>query len=103
MPGQGPAKVANAKTSAAEVVVGGQAGGPPAFIRENLVSDFRGVEFKPIEFTLDGLKRSTVIPDVLTFEIGLDARWRLQREAAASVVGEDRNALWPSLRVETCG
>src|SRR5467141_1103520 len=50
-------------------IVGGQAGGPPAFIRENLVSDFRGVEFKPIEFTLDGLKRSTVIPGVLTFEI----------------------------------
>jgi hypothetical protein len=50
-------------------IVGGQAGGPPAFIRENLVSDFRGVEFKSIEFTLDGLKRSTVIPDVLSFEI----------------------------------
>jgi hypothetical protein len=50
-------------------IVGGQAGGPPAFIRENLVSDFRGVEFKSIEFTLDGLNRSTVISDVLSFEI----------------------------------
>src|SRR5262249_27223499 len=47
-------------------IVGGQAGGPPTFIRENLVSDFRGVEFKPIEFTLDGLRRSAVIPDVLS-------------------------------------
>ena len=50
-------------------IVSGEAGGPPAFIRENLVSDFRGVEFKPIEFTLDGLQRSTVIPDILSFEI----------------------------------
>ena len=50
-------------------IVGGEAGGPPAFIRENLVSDFRGVAFKPIEFNLAGLKRSTVIPDILSFEI----------------------------------
>jgi len=50
-------------------IVSGQAGGPPGFIRENLVSDFRGVEYKPIEFTLDGLKRSTVIPGVVSFEI----------------------------------
>jgi hypothetical protein len=50
-------------------IVSGQAGGPPGFIRENLVSDFRGVEFKPIEFTLDGLKRSTVIPGIVSFEI----------------------------------
>src|SRR5215469_11704972 len=50
-------------------IVGGEAGGPPGFIRENLVSDFRGVEFKPIDFNLDGLKRSTAIPDIVTFEI----------------------------------
>jgi len=50
-------------------IVGGQAGGPPAFIRENLVSDFRGIVYKPIEFNLDGLKRSTAIPDVVSFEI----------------------------------
>ena len=43
-----------------------QAGGPPAFIRENLVSDFRGIDFKPIEFGLDGLNRSAAIPDVLS-------------------------------------
>jgi hypothetical protein len=50
-------------------IVCGQAGGPPAFIRENLVGDFRGIAYKTIEFDLDGLKRSTVIPDVLSFEI----------------------------------
>jgi len=59
----------DAQRQALAAIVGGQAGGPPAIIRENLVSDFRGVEFKPIEFTLDGLKRSTVISDVLSFEI----------------------------------
>jgi hypothetical protein len=50
-------------------IVSGEAGGPPGFIRENLVSDFRGVEFRPIEFTLDGLKRSTAIPGVVSFGI----------------------------------
>ena len=58
-----------AQRQALAAIVSGQAGGPPGFIRENLVSDFRGVEYKPIEFTLDGLKRSTVIPDIVTFEI----------------------------------
>ena len=50
-------------------IVSGDAGGPPGFIRENLVSDFRGVEFRPIEFNLNGLQRSTSIPDILSFEI----------------------------------
>jgi len=50
-------------------IASGDAGGPPGFIRENLVSDFRGVEFKPIEFNLNGLQRSTSIPDILSFEI----------------------------------
>jgi hypothetical protein len=59
----------DAQRQALAAIVGGEAGGPPGFIREHLVSDFRGVEFKPIEFTLDGLKRSTMIPDVLSFEI----------------------------------
>jgi hypothetical protein len=59
----------DAQRQALAAIVGGEAGGPPGFIRENLVSDFRGVEFKPIEFNLDGLKRSTLIPDVLSFEI----------------------------------
>jgi hypothetical protein len=61
------ANAAQRQTLAA--IVGGEAGGPPAFIRENLVSDFRGVEFRPIEFNMDGLKRSTVIPEIVSFEI----------------------------------
>jgi hypothetical protein len=59
----------HSQRQALAAIVSGEAGGPPAFIRENLVSDFRGVAFKPIEFNLDGLKRSTVIPDILSFEI----------------------------------
>ncbi len=59
----------DAQRQALAAIVSGAAGGPPAFIRENLVSDFRGVEFKPIDFTQDGLKRSTAIPDILSFEI----------------------------------
>ena len=58
-----------AQRQALGAIVGGEVGGPPAFIRENLVSDFRGVAFRPIEFNLDGLKRSTAIPGVLSFEI----------------------------------
>ena len=59
----------DAQRQALAAIVSGEAGGPPGFIREHLVSDFRGIAFKPIEFSLDGLKRSTVIPDVLSFEI----------------------------------
>ena len=59
----------DAQRQALAAIGGGEAGGPPGFIRENLVSDFRGIAFKPIEFSLDGLKRSTVIPDVVSFEI----------------------------------
>jgi len=58
-----------AQRGALTAIVSGEAGGPPAFIRENLVNDFRGVEYKAIEFDLDGLKRSTVISDLLSFEI----------------------------------
>jgi len=55
--------------AALAAIVAGDAGGTPALIRLNLVSDFRGVEFKPIEVTIAGLKRSAAIPDVLAFEI----------------------------------
>ena len=66
-----------AQRQALSAITSGEAGGPPSVIRQNLVSDFRGVEFKPIEFTLDGLKRSTAIPDVLSFEIeGVASRTR---------------------------
>jgi hypothetical protein len=50
-------------------IVSGDAGGTPGFIRKNLVGDFRGVEFKPIEFNLNGSERSTSIPDILSFDI----------------------------------
>ena len=38
-------------------------------IPQNLVSDFRGVEFKPIEVHIEALKRSASIPDILALEI----------------------------------
>lgn len=59
----------DAQRQALAAIVGGEAGGPPSFIRQHLVSDFRGVQFKPIEFDLVGLKRSVEIPDILAFEI----------------------------------
>ena len=59
----------DAQRRALAAIVSGEAGGPPSFIRQNLVSDFRGVQFKPIEFNLVGLSRSVAIPDILAFEI----------------------------------
>jgi hypothetical protein len=59
----------NAQRQALAAIVSGDAGGPPSFIREHLVSDFRGIEFRPIEFELTGLRRSVTIPDILAFEI----------------------------------
>jgi hypothetical protein len=68
------AAVVDARADAAQrqalaAIVGGDAGGTPGMIRANLVSDFRGVEFKPITFAMEGLKRSVSIPDILSFEI----------------------------------
>jgi len=59
----------DAQRSALAAIVGGEAGGAPALIRQNLVGDFRGVEFKPIEVHIEGLKRSAAVSDVLAFEI----------------------------------
>ena len=50
-------------------IASGESGGIPGRIRENLVSDYRGVEYRPIEFIMDGLKRATEIPEVFGFEI----------------------------------
>jgi hypothetical protein len=50
-------------------IASGESGGTPGIIRENLVGDFRGVLFKPIEFEMDGLTRRVVVPEVLSFEI----------------------------------
>lgn len=66
-----------AQRGALAAIVGGEVGGPPALIRHNLVSDFRGVEFKSIEFQLEGLKRSAATADILAFEIeGVPSRNR---------------------------
>jgi hypothetical protein len=59
----------DAQRAALSAIVSGQAGGPPGRIRNALVSDFRGVVFKPIDFRMEGLKRSVSIPDVVSFEI----------------------------------
>jgi len=58
-----------AQRQALSSIVSGEAGGTPGMIRANLVTDFRGVEVKPIDFKIDGLKRRVSIPDVLSFEI----------------------------------
>jgi hypothetical protein len=55
--------------AALAAIASGQAGGRPGVIRENLVEDFRGVEFARIDFETDGLRRRTGIPGVLDFEI----------------------------------
>jgi hypothetical protein len=66
-----------AQRAALSAIVAGDAGGPPGVIRQNLVRDFRGVEFRPILFTTEGLKRSVSIPGVLSFEIeGVPSRNR---------------------------
>ena len=46
-----------AQRTALEGIVSGDVGGPPGMIRSNLVSDFRGVQFKPIAVKIEGLKR----------------------------------------------
>jgi hypothetical protein len=58
-----------AQRQALGAIASGEAGGTPGVIRQNLVSDFRGVEFKPIEFTIAGLTRRAAVPDLLSFEI----------------------------------
>jgi hypothetical protein len=62
-------KADDAQRKALGAIASGEAGGVPGMIRDNLVSDFRGVEFTAIEFNMDGLKRSTMIPEIFKFEI----------------------------------
>lgn len=62
-------KADEAQRQALSAIAGRTAGGPPQMIRDNLVSDFRGIEYRPIEFMADGLRRSTRIPGVLAFAI----------------------------------
>lgn len=58
-----------AQRQALGAIASGEAGGTPSVIRQNLVGDFRGVEFKPIDFTIAGLTRRVAIPGLLSFEI----------------------------------
>ena len=58
-----------AQRQALAAIAGGEAGGTPGIIRQNLVGDFRGVEFQPIEFTIAGLTRRAAVPQLFAFEI----------------------------------
>jgi hypothetical protein len=58
-----------AQRQALSAIAAGEAGGPPSVIRQNLVSDFRGIAYKSIEFTMAGLTRRAAIPELLSFEI----------------------------------
>ena len=58
-----------AQRSALASIVSGDIGGPPGAIRGALVSDFRGLAYKPIRIVADGLHRAVEIPDILAFEI----------------------------------
>ena len=51
-----------AQRQALAAIVAGDMGGPPGFIRQNLTRDFRGVDFKPIEFTIAGMTRRARSP-----------------------------------------
>ena len=59
----------SAQRQALGAIASGETGGTPSVIRQNLVSDFRGVAFQPIEFTMAGLTRRVAIPGLLSFEI----------------------------------
>lgn len=63
------AEASPAQREAMDAIVGGKAGGIPGLIHDNLVGDFRGIAYKPIAFTMDGLMRAVDIPDILSFEI----------------------------------
>lgn len=54
---------------ALSTIVSGKDGGVPAMLHEGVVGDFRGVEFHPVIWEMDGLKRSVTIPEVFSFEI----------------------------------
>jgi len=55
--------------TALEEILSGNAGGTLAALHQNVVGDFRGVTFAPITFGMDGIKRETNIPDILSFAI----------------------------------
>ena len=59
----------SAQRAALARLAGGEAGGTPGLIRTNLVSDFRGVEYRPITFEMAGLARRAAVPGLFAFEI----------------------------------
>ena len=59
---------ANQRAALAQLA-GGQAGGTPGVIRSHLVGDFRGIEYKPIEFHMAGHNRGAAVPGLFAFEI----------------------------------
>lgn len=58
-----------AQRAALAAIASGERGGVTGMIRANLVSDFRGVEYAPIRFEMDGLKRESAIPGIFEFAI----------------------------------
>jgi hypothetical protein len=58
-----------AQRQALAAIASGEAGGTPGVIRQNLVGDFRGIEFKSIDFAMAGLARRAEIPALVSFEI----------------------------------
>jgi len=65
------------QAAALEKIAGGEAGGPPGMICQNVVADHRGVARAPIDIGVDGLKRTVDIPGVLNFSIqGVEPRAR---------------------------
>ena len=58
-----------AQRQALAAIASGEAGGVPGLIRQNLVGDFRGVEFRPIDFAMAGLERRAGIAELVSFEI----------------------------------
>lgn len=63
------AEASPAQRKALSPIVSGEAGGVPGMIRDNLVGDFRGIEYRPISFSIDGLTRIANIPGVFDFHI----------------------------------
>src|SRR5205823_9811820 len=59
------------------------------------------LQYQPQDAVCRRMLRTDVDEHVLTFEIGLDSRRRLEGETPTSIIGEHRNALGSSLRIET--
>jgi hypothetical protein len=59
----------SAQRAARAPIARGEAGGPPGFIRQTLVGDFRGIAVQPIRFTIDRMARSAAVEGTLSFAI----------------------------------